>query len=818
MDTSRIEINITDNSTSLIENPTAITGFTVVKAPKGPVTPIRVNSGAAAAMKDIFGVSSHDYPELFEAETFNREYDLWISAPYTSAKVPVAYVTNNGVFRGADLVDYDESLEKIINGESDPDFDNIEIEGFNKFKNKKVNALLDIRYALSQKVLDDYKDVVKAEADPTDSDPNHTKDVLYYRAHDLGPSYVPGWVADYVPKSDATKKYDAVTINLGIPKEILIKTVEVTGSSLMLSTIGISGLSGKRLVEFSLSYNENADCIQVFDAATGGNLVGEIPFITPEDTSDIMYKDLIMYLFGNDAEGSKLTTDYIKNNLDQVAERKTLGIFFEKEVDSSNIYGVILPKYPSARTLSIDFSAFSETQGYSRKSQVARNILKMDVYEEGAFHNAGHKIHIEGSLNNEARDANGGKIGFVQENATYSMQNLVFVYPLKTFTSADIVNKDVLKYPSISLFGGERHFKDYYVAELDVDEDDKKVFKPDVDYYEYSETTSEYTETVDETPAENKTYYVYEERALELHNLGWELAKDGDYSDVDVFFDSELHPVDVQPGVIGKSVFFTLATTDKNNHELAGYYFNHTLSPAVVELNSANYQLTFGRNYWNVDNHAVIMLNESGTKILSPLTGAMALMECRILEHRYGGLAPMWENSGNPSMGGQLRSIVGIYKLRYRYTKTQLDILDDLNYNPVINDRQDGFMVVGQKTCQAGESTDWSYIGHAASFLNFIKEIRANVMKPQIGKANNPYYRTLRKEQVERYLAKRLEGNNRIWAWAEVDTSTKDGVNDVYARKAKKFIINVRVMVDTFSEKVVLNFTNEDQSTLVSIS
>lgn len=782
MDTSRIEINITDNSTSLIENPTAVTGFTVVKAPKGPINPIRVSSGATATLKDIFGISSKDYPELFEVETFNREYDLWVSAPYTSASVPTAYITKDGVFRGSNNIEYNDSVEALINGDEESD-----IEGLTSI-NSNVECLLDTRFAKSQATLG-YADAYK-EIDG--------EKVIRYKASDLGYNYYPGFdivdpkdpsAPSKISGSDGIK---SVTIDLGLPLEVFAeKTGSQEGTTATyaitpkLKSIKIRGLNkdidnvfyisnakfdeivgeGTTSTDYTKGYFE---VYQKKDANTTF-AVGEIQFV--DDCGEDNPQNLIMYLYGTESSGSEgfLTADYVNNYLDQDFERKVLGTFFTSLYHKDDIYGVIIPKYPSERTLYIDFDSFSDTRGYSSSDSASRNILKMNVYEEGAFHNSSHKIHIEGSLVKEARNANGEKIGFTNDNMSYASQQLIFVSTIKTFTSNDIVNKNVTKFPSISLFGGTREFG---------------------------------------------------ESSTDLHNLGWKKAKDGDFSDVDIFFDSELHDPDSSLESLRQSTFFNLATTDKDNHELAGYYFNHTLSPAKVDQaqSNASYQLAFGRNYWNIDNQAIIMLNESGSKIMSPLTGAMSLMVCRIIEHRYGGVAPMWENQGSPSMGGQLRGIVDIYKLRYKYTKTQLDILDDLNYNPVINDRQYGFMVVGQKTSQGGESTDWSYIGHAAAFLNLIKEIRANVMMPQIGKANNPYYRTLRKEQVEQYLALRLEGNNRIWAWAEVDTSTADGVNDVYARKARKFVIVVRVMVDTFSEKVVLNFTNEDQSSVVSIS
>ena len=114
MDTSRIIINTIDNSTSNVEQSTATVGFTVIEAPKGSITPRKILAGGASKLKDIFGVSTDKYPELFEVETFNKEYDVYVSAPYSSASVPVAYLTDTGVFVSKENVDYNDKLEALI--------------------------------------------------------------------------------------------------------------------------------------------------------------------------------------------------------------------------------------------------------------------------------------------------------------------------------------------------------------------------------------------------------------------------------------------------------------------------------------------------------------------------------------------------------------------------------------------------------------------------------------------------------------------------------------------------------------------------------
>lgn len=283
---------------------------------------------------------------------------------------------------------------------------------------------------------------------------------------------------------------------------------------------------------------------------------------------------------------------------------------------------------------------------------------------------------------------------------------------------------------------------------------------------------------------------------------GWESALEIDDS-IDLFFDPVCHDVtDSAP----KGSFFGLAARSKYMG-LAGYLFNCTVDPDKVSEAPA---LTYGPNYWSICNQAVI--NPASTNsFYSSMIGARAVMQARIIERNYGGSAPMYINDSN-GLGGQLGSLVGSTKLRYSFKKPDVrQKLADKNYNVVISDPNYGVLITSQMTCKEGTLTDWSYIGHACAFLTLEKLIWDNVMIPQIGKANNPYYRDLRAQQVQRYLDARTGGSNSIWSAATVDTSTAPGVNDVAAQKARKFVIVVKVKVNIFSEEVVLNFINLPQ-------
>lgn len=697
MDTSRIVINTIDNSTSYVEQSTGVVGFTVVKAPKGSITPRKILAGGASKIKDILGEATEEYPELFEVETFNKEYDIYVSAPYSSAKVPVAYLTDKGVFVKKDTVEYTEKLEKyILEGDTSDDIENI-----STFKtDPTVYKKCDIEY----KTIGDTTGILidtKITGDNIDSNGNIIT--------------IKGLLKSLNSNFKLTKTGCSV--------------VDADGKDLSTRTVSVAIYEKDEKDSFK-KVTENPSTIK-------GNV----------------------YLLVTDA------SNIIKATYSVDSSFKELSSYMETKLDKDDIYATILPKYPSERKLHISFVPFNDLKGYSYKVLSQRNILKINAYEENAFHNVYSPIYIEGTLDKKSTSS---VSPFTNTNESLTNQELVAVIPIKSFTKESLSIEP--KYDSIVLEGGERKF-------------------------DVKESTEGAGDAI---------------TSVKLHDIGWETVKKEDLDDVDIFFDSEYHK---DYNELKNSVFFKLGVNSPQNkysvqnNRFSGHIFNYTPS----NPNTITEKLSFGRNYWNICNLAVIDLSNGG-RILSPMTGARALMQCRIIEGAYGGVAPMWENS--KGMGGQL-NMISPYRVKYKYTKEQLDNLDLYNYNPIIYDRQYGLMCVGQKTCKDEEITDWSYIGHACAFMVFIKQIRKYVMLPQIGKKNNPYYRTLRKEQVQQYLRDRISGTDRIWSEGIVDTSTADGVNDINAQRARKFVIKVSVKVDTFSEYVELNFYNEDQSTTI---
>lgn len=110
-----------DSSFSVSTESSTIKGFIVVRAPKGETAPYYFERGNMTAIYAMIGVPTANWPDLYEAEAFNQEYGLYISAPAgSSKKYPSyfggAYITSKGLIdfynvTGKDVIDYTQMVQ-----------------------------------------------------------------------------------------------------------------------------------------------------------------------------------------------------------------------------------------------------------------------------------------------------------------------------------------------------------------------------------------------------------------------------------------------------------------------------------------------------------------------------------------------------------------------------------------------------------------------------------------------------------------------------------------------------------------------------------
>lgn len=190
--------------------------------------------------------------------------------------------------------------------------------------------------------------------------------------------------------------------------------------------------------------------------------------------------------------------------------------------------------------------------------------------------------------------------------------------------------------------------------------------------------------------------------------------------------------------------------------------------------------------------------------------GAVAVMLMRIMESYLGGVAPSWLNEG--IVGGQLEGCMSRTPIAPRWDFEDLDtkIMDAKGINPIVMDADDGVMMVSQKTTELGAG-DWSKLGHSMAFDLTKREIRDQVMKPQLSKKINDHWIEKRQTQVDKILAKRTSAG--VYSYANCDIAK---VNNEYTKAQNVFNIAVEVRATPYSEKVRLTFTNLAQTTSVS--
>lgn len=131
-----------DSSFSVSTESSTIKGYMVVRAPKGEKAPYYFEKGNMEAIYAMVGVPTANWPDLYEAEAFNQEYGLYISAPAgSSKKYPSyfggSYVTSKGLIpfynvTGKDVIDYTQMVQ-------------VGFEDAQGYKKTKVNIIVNTK-------------------------------------------------------------------------------------------------------------------------------------------------------------------------------------------------------------------------------------------------------------------------------------------------------------------------------------------------------------------------------------------------------------------------------------------------------------------------------------------------------------------------------------------------------------------------------------------------------------------------------------------------------------------------------------------------
>jgi hypothetical protein len=813
MTTNRLRFINVDESASIAQA-SAITGFTVVKAPRGTTVPQFFAKGNTNALLQWLGAPSSTYPGIQEVIDFNQLYGLWVSAPAGSVTAPANTANALPSYFGGVYVTTLASLEPFYGVVEDmsgsPVINNFALMTAGNLQSPFTNTTIAESYGSN-----------KITADQINSNFFTYSKVKYI-------------ILTY-PRSDGTTAKVIMTLNVGTQE---LHVANPTGGADL--TVGIvsasSYLTGYLKIDISGG---------TYQSACNSYLNGTYYDLK---TTDV---DLNPWLTANVAniviQWVYDITSYVILPISQTSPRQYAGTFSLTSVDTrQNLHSSVQTDYTIAGSSGtagtvilcgqpvlvtgggvIDTAAHVATflaaqviSGYTLSTPGSTNILRVVTTSQTV---ADPSIVIP-----PVGIATPGLVGF-----TFTGVN--------TFGAAIInPNYNTMSFSyTETYYGSYTYTKNYYISTdtLKTDGYGQGIYAEDVltgDAFIRAEVPlQQFYNTISSIsiPPTGSYTIVWNPMTITLYGtravvnsafsdstsldgtmaLGWNLAGNVDYQNTQIFFDSYASPATATLFANLRTASFPFSTFITGIKVANGIPTSQSdLTAAVAAIVSARASLPNITGLAYYCNEFLVKEIYTGTSYWGQPIGSVAGMLAQIMEQRLGGVAPMFVNEN--SLGGQISKTVR--RQKYNFDATSLDTLDAAGVNPIILDPFYGLMITSQKTAQSPINlTDWSFLGHQMSFDLFRAELKQSVMLPQIGKLIDTYHMALRHSQAQAILNKRLSGPTAIWADGAVFV---EDINTPETKAQNNFMIKVRVKVSPFSEYVTLTFINVGQTSSVT--
>lgn len=831
MQTNRLIFINVDQSASTPQ-PSAITGFAVVKAPRGTIVPQFFPKQSTSSLLQWLGAPSSTYPGIQEVIDFNQLYGLWVSAPGGNVTgsvlnglglAPSAYpqfIWNAGPGIATNLYSYFGGVYVTTLGSLEPFYQVSEdITGNPVLNYKTLIAAGDLISPFSNTTLI-----------PTYGSSSVTSDKLN-NAYFV-PSNISGVILTY-PRSDGTTA--------------VINYVFHTGSSTNLDAIQPDG-------------TVRATAATVAASGTG---YSKITFASTPAYVNGTYNDLNFtgaldtYLTSLPAGSISVQwildiTAYTIMALNQSSPRQYTGTFklnfidtratvFATSVSTAYTVGVSSPP-ATAGNVVICGQTFNITGApLANANALAAYLGTLTVpgytfsYTSGAVFTVTTttpsqlppSLYIPpvGGLGGATFTPATTNTGASLANPNYNTMSFTYTetyYGSQTFSKTYLVSTNTI---GTDAYGNNIYAGNVLAGNTFIQAN----IAPLLQFYNTAATISVYPGTLPVVwVPQTQTFSGVRAVASSLFNgsefgggyapntgmldsllqAGWALAANTDYQNTLIFFDPEADPnigtnfSTLRSGPYQFSTFITAIHV--SNGIPTGQTDLNAAVTAIVNARSTYPNLT-GLAYYC--NEFLQTEQYNGTSYYYTPIGSVASMLALIMDTKLGGAAPMFTNEGNPSIGGQLDKAVK--KQKYAFDAGSLDTLDAAGVNPIILDPFYGLMITSQKTAQSPvQITDWSFLGHQMSFDLYRLAIKNTAMLPQIGKLIDTFHMNLRHQQVQTLLNARLTGPTAIWTAGTVEVET---VNTADTKAQNIFVIKSRVKVTPFSEFVELVFINVGQ-------
>lgn len=859
MTSFRLKFIDVDASFESVVADSTIKGYMVIRAPKGEATPVYFDPGNSAVIEALCGLGTAHWSDINEAIAFNAEYGIWISAPAgTSSDYPSyyggVYITKNGTFPFYQVSDrnnvnwltpitcgsessYDEATNGVveistlsdtkgdtkkqgkfsISGISNTFFSNLNKivldfwgSDFNQVAAKKfelgiskgkiyafkANGTLGDKEIGTATQGTDGKWVLNFGTNDsisaTDTDcPYFTFDKLVdysslYVLDTATNSYVlnadyqtalKSLISDGGTKTIGTKSYQSVkglasrihwivsvkntTYAYAVQKSCTEKVTNFT-----INDIGYD----KYKYDLALQFAYNFDGMQSVTVSHPDNIIAVIS----DENGNKNYPSGIYHKSVND-DGSisytNVTSDYLTKYVRLISPLTGSTTSDSAKAYSNTLYYVGTDSSGNDSLIVSDFSAVNQP-----KVNLGFNTIDISVTEEiypGKMTSGGNFV---GSLDEDGKDTYGSNI-YWPEVLPDDAMSFIEIVPVKKFDDDLNENGFFTGTRIVDLYGPE---EDTYTAYLQGQRYISKLVQDNIDAGLVGNVWN-----------------------ASMHNVlkeGWTEAFMPKYDEAYVFMEPT-GDEDLKATLLSlraKQRFSTMISEKKiTNSEF--------LNPSKIVVNA--------RGTGTAQYVGEFMQKDPYTNkkyYFCPI-GDVGLQIARIINAKLGGWPPAGTNiTGN--LGGQLsRSVLSA---KYDFTDDQLKALDEKGLNPIAYNTKEGLIITSQKTTQDPNNySDWSSLGHTLAFDLCKREIRDQVMYPQILKPIDDYWMDLRERATKDILDKRTTGKQPIWAAAKC--RIKD-VNTNATKAKRNFMIEVTVKVNVFSETITLLFSNVAQTTEIS--
>jgi hypothetical protein len=226
-------------------------------------------------------------------------------------------------------------------------------------------------------------------------------------------------------------------------------------------------------------------------------------------------------------------------------------------------------------------------------------------------------------------------------------------------------------------------------------------------------------------------------------------------------------------------------------------------------LDAIAYRQSLGLDFANMalyTNWQVIEdIYDGGGEIFVSGIGKIGVKYAQIGTQAFGALSPA--GLDEDGLGGILNSGFAIIRMEQDYTDNELELMDNAQINPILNDDLGRYVISGDRTLQIPLS-DTSYVGTRRVYNYILGNVIDNVLPIQEFKYNDEFHRDKMRSLIDDIINPVFVDGHLV----EYEIVCNDSNNPPEVLNRREFVVDVYVKVTPNSQRIRLNFIRISQT------